>query len=122
MKLIKELLKQENAFSSDRFRMMKAVKAGNYYLSIQGSYGHYCTPRKSLPIDAYYELELAIFNENAKMVSINNDKLFKKFKRYDELLKHADGLNSNSTVYAYVAVDLLNDLYCFLIEKSEFNN
>jgi hypothetical protein len=50
------------------------------------------------------------------MVSINRSKLFRKFKRYDELLDRADSLNSGATVYGYVSVNLLNDLYCFLNE------
>lgn len=115
MKLIKELIKQENAFSTHRYRMLKAIKAGNYYLSVQGSSSHYCTPRESLPVDLYTEMELAIFDENGSMVGINKDELLKQFERYDELVSHADGLNSIAPIYGYVPVDLLNDLYNFMI-------
>ena len=117
MKLINELQKQKNADSKDQYRKLKAVKAGNYMLSIQGSNGHYCSPRQTLPVDLYSDMELAIINKKGSMVSINRSKLFRKFKRYDELLDRADSLNSCSTVYGYVSVNLLNDLYCFLNEE-----
>lgn len=116
MKLIKELQKQENANSKDQYRKLKAVKAGNYMLSVQGSSGHYCSPRQTLPVGLYSDMELAIINKKGSMVSINRSKLFRKFKRYGELLDRADSLNSGATVYGYVSVNLLNDLYCFLNE------
>ncbi len=114
MELIKELQKQENANSKEEYRKLKAVKAGKYFLSIQGSNGHYCSPRQTLPVDLYSEMELAIFNKKGSMVSINRSKLLRQFERYNELLDRADSLNSKATVYGYVSVDLLNDLYCFL--------
>jgi hypothetical protein len=116
MKVIKELKKQANANSKKEYRKLKAVKAGKYMLSIQGSRGHYCSPRQTLPVDLYSDMELAIINKKGSMVSINRSKLFRKFKRYDELLDRADSLNSSATVYGYVSVNLLNDLYCFLNE------
>jgi len=114
MELIKELQKQEKAFSTEDYRMLNAVKAGKYFLSIQGSNTHYCTPRQSLPVDIYSSMELAIFNKKGSMVSINRSKLLRQFERYNELVNRADSLNSKATVYGYVSVDLLNDLYCFL--------
>src|SRR3990172_3594256 len=116
MELIKELSKQEKANSREEYRMLKAVKAGNYKLSIQGSGGHYCSPRQTLPVNMYADMELAIINEKGSMVSANRSSLLRKFKRYDELIERADGINSTATVYGYVSVDLLNDLYCFLNE------
>jgi hypothetical protein len=113
-KLIKELQKQEKAFSTEDYRMLNAVKAGKYFLSIQGSNTHYCTPRQSLPVDIYSSMELAIINRKGSMVSINRSKLFRQFERYNELAERADSLNSKVTIYGYVSVDLLNDLYCFL--------
>ena len=114
MELIKELQKQDEAFSAEDYRMLKAVKAGKYFLSIQGSSTHYCTPRQALPVDIYSSMELAIINKKGSMVSINRSKLLKQFKRYSELVDRADCLNSKATVYGYVPVDLLNDLFCFL--------
>lgn len=114
MTLITELQKQEEANSTKQCRMLKGIKVGKYTLSIQGSYGHYCHPRQTLPVADYLEMELAIINEEGSMISINNDNVFKKFSRYDELLTQADSLDTDYTVYGYVPVDLINDLYCFL--------
>ena len=114
MELIKELQKQEKAFSTEDYRMLKPVKAGDYFLSIQGSNTHYCTPKQSLPVDIYSSMELAIINKKGSMVSINRSKLIRKFSRYAELVERAEGLNSKVTFYGFVSVDLLNDLYCFL--------
>lgn len=117
MKIIKELEKQDKANSKEEYRMLKAVKAGNYKLSIQGSSGHYCWPRQTLPVNMYTDMELAIFNKKGSMISANRSSKLRQFKRYDELIDRADSLNSYATVYAYVSVDLLNDLYCFLKEN-----
>ena len=116
MELINELQKQANANSTDQYRNLKAVKAGKYMLSIQGSGFHYCSPRMTLPVDIYAEMELAIINKKGAMVSINKSKLFRRFKRYDELLDRIDCPNTGCAVYGYVSVNLLNDLYCFLNE------
>ena len=116
MKLIKELQKQKKAFSTLDYRMLKAVKAGNYFLSIQGSNIHYCTPRQSLPVDIYSTMELAIINKKGSMISINKSKIMRNFNRYNELIDRAYCVNSKAAVYGYVPVDLLNDLYCFLNE------
>jgi hypothetical protein len=85
-------------------------------LSIQGSKWNYCSPRQTLSVDLYTEMELAIINKKGSMVSINRSSLLRKFKRYNELIDRADSLNSSATVYGYVPVSLLNDLYCFLNE------
>ena len=114
MEIIKELQKQATANSTDPHRMLDAIKAGDYKLSVQGSTFHYCLPRKSIPVDCYTSMELAIFTKKNKMLSINRSKKIKGFKRYNELLQRADSLNTSATVYGYVDVDLLNDLYVFL--------
>jgi len=51
------------------------------------------------------------------MVSINKSKVFRNFSGYNELILMADSLNSKATVYGFVSVYLLNDLYCFLCGK-----
>ena len=117
MEFIKELQKQKNSFNTEDYRMLKRIKAGNYFLSIQGSNCHYCRPRLTLPVDAYTHMELAIFNKKGSMVSINKSKVFRNFSGYNELISMADSLNSKATVYGFVSVDLLNDLYCFLCGK-----
>ena len=117
MEFIKELQKQNESFNTANYRMLKRIKAGNYFLSIQGSNGHYCRPRLTLPVDVYTHMELAIFNKKGSMVSINRSKVFRNFSGYNELISMADSLNSKATVYGFVSVDLLNDLYCFLCGK-----
>lgn len=113
MELIKELQKQETANSNDEYRMLKSVKAGNYKMSIQGSTGHYCTPRTTLPVEDYDRMELALFNRKG-WLHITRSSVLKEFPRYDELLERADGVNSAAPVFGYVPVDLLNDLYVYL--------
>ena len=117
MEFIKELQKQKNSFNTEGYRILKRIKAGDYFLSIQGSNFHYCSPRLTLPVDVYTHMELAIFNKKGSMVSINRSKVFRNFSGYNELISMASCLNSTATVYGYVSVDLLNDLYCFLCGK-----
>ena len=119
MELIKELEKQANANSTEEYRNLKAVKAGKYMLSVQGSSGHYCSPRMTLPVDIYAEMELAIINKKGALVSINKSKIFRDFKRYDELFSRIDCPNTGCAVYGYVSVGLLNELYCFLRQRGE---
>ncbi|WBC28391.1 hypothetical protein RPMD05_11 [Rhodobacteraceae phage LS06-2018-MD05] len=113
MEIIKLLEAQIENTNPDRFRYFKSIKAGKYTLSIQGSTGHYCTPRESLKASKYSSMEIAIMNKNS-MVSINLSSVFRKFSRYSELLECADSLGSKAAVYGYVPVDLINDLYLFL--------
>jgi len=117
MEIIKELQKQDAAYSNEHYRMLKPVKAGKYFLSIQGSSFNYCTPRQALPVNMYLTMEIAILNRNGSMVSINRSKVIRKFKKYDELIMRADGLNSGAAVYTFVPIDLINDLYLFLKES-----
>jgi len=92
-----------------------AVKAGKYKLSIQASDGHYCTPRATVPVDCYTEMELAIFRgKKSTFISANRSSVLRKFPRYNELIGRVDCPNSGATVYGYVPVDLLNDLYLYL--------
>lgn len=114
MKLIEELQKQKNAnATNDGFRMMDSIKAGKYTLSIQGSTGHYCMPRKTLRPEQYERMELALFGKKG-WLHINRSKVLKAFPRYSELIDRADSLNSSAPVFGYVPVDLLNDLYLYL--------
>ena len=113
MELIKELQKQENAKSNSKYRKLDAVKAGKYKMSVQGSNGHYCSPRTTLPIEDYAHMELALFNKKG-WLHITRSSVLKAFPRYNELIERADGVNSSTTVFGYVPVDLLNDLYVYL--------
>lgn len=114
MELIRELQKQENAKSNNEYRNLNAVKAGKYKMSVQGSSGHYCSPRATLPVEDYTLMELALFNKKG-WLHITKSSVLRAFPRYNELLERADGVNSSAPVFGYVPVDLLNDLYMYLI-------
>ena len=111
MKAIQELQKV-NISSGDDYRILKWLQAGKYYLSIQGSKGHYCQPRETLPLDIYISMELAIINKKEKYVNAKRSSVLKSFSRYSELVRTMDG--NKVVVYAYVPVDLINDIYLFL--------
>lgn len=113
MKVVQELKKQEAANANDDYRMLKAIKAGKYKMSIQGSTRHYCSPRMTLPIEDYDRMELALFNKN-EWLHITRSSVLKSFPRYDELLERAYRVNSAAPVFGYVPVDLINDLYIYL--------
>jgi len=113
MIVIQELKKQESANINDDFRILKALKSGKYKMSIQGSTGHYCSPRVTLPIEDYDSMELALFNKNG-WFHITRSSVLRAFPRYNELLERADGINSPAPVFGYVSVDLINDLYVYL--------
>lgn len=114
MEFIKRLNEQNEAKERGlRFRVLNKVVLGDYYLSIQGSCSHYCTPRKNLSIEDYSHLELAIFyNETNNWSSVFNID-FNDFKRIDELRECGDG----DMVCAYVPVDLIEDFYQYLKTK-----
>jgi hypothetical protein len=126
MELIKKLQKQENSKSNNDYRMLDAVKAGEYKMSVQGSTIHYCSPRTTLPVEDYALMELALFNKKG-WLHITRSSVLKAFPRYNELLKRTivvrticlhhlsqASVNSSSPVFGYVPVDLLNDLYVYL--------
>ena len=85
------------------------TKAG-YSLSIQASEHHYCTPRALLGLKFYEEFELAICYDNEFVYPSE----LENFHRKEELDECHEG-----TIFAYVPVDLVEDLYNFLnqIEK-----
>ena len=74
-------------------------------LSIQGSFAHYCFPRKTLPYDKYTDMEFALCTTEG----------FKEVKDYintDEYDKYFEG-----SVYGYVPVPKIEKLYLALKEK-----
>lgn len=92
------------------FRMFEQVVINDSIsLSIQASYGHYCSPRQTLPIEKYESFELAIFKDN-EFTSIEqvtqNDILIKKLNKYYE-----------GTVYANVPVEIVEELYEGLLRQ-----
>lgn len=74
-------------------------------LSIQGSYGHYCTPRKTLPYCKYTSMEFALCTEKG----FADVKEYLDTNEYDE---YFDG-----SVYGYVPVELIEKLYQHLKDK-----
>jgi hypothetical protein len=91
------------------FRLLKRIPiAINVELSIQASYAHYCNPRKTVSLNEYETMELAIFVDNnfvpVEQVT-NNEVLIDKFNEYYE-----------GMVYGFVPVELLEELYQELIK------
>lgn len=81
-----------------------AVVAGNYKLSVQGSEGHYCTPRKTLDANQYVSMEMAIYNVKGKgMLNPRRSTVIKDFPRYNELISCYDG----SAVFGWLPVDVI---------------
>ncbi len=114
MELFNKLIQVNGGNSRPNSNELKAVKAGNYYLSIQGSDGHYCSPRELLPVGAYFDMELAILNSKKAFLRVSMSSVIRSFPRYDELIERRDGPSSKSDVFGYVNVGLLNDLYLYL--------
>ena len=86
------------------FRLFEHIKINDKVsLSVQASYAHYCQPRKTLPLDQYESMELAILKNN-KFASvdkiINDEILIEKLNEFYE-----------GTVYGCVPVELLEQLY-----------
>ncbi len=117
LEFVTELMKQEEKpiFSSG-FRCFKSLKAGRYSMSIQGSTGHYCTPREILSADEYVSMEIALFRDG-KWLRVSRSKVLKAFPRYAELADRAEDLKSSSCVFGWVPVDLINDLYLYLLGR-----
>ena len=87
------------------FRMLKPVNLpSDVSLSIQASYGHYCSPRKTLPVEDYIEMEVAIF-KNKEWSSIE------KVSTDEVLIAKFNGCSDGAGVYAYVPVELIEELY-----------
>ena len=87
------------------FRMFNAIKINeDLWMSIQASYAHYCSPRKTLKdLSEYDSMEFALMDKEGNFVSVK-DVLpnFPKFKEIEEY---------HETVYAYVPVNLIDELF-----------
>jgi hypothetical protein len=95
------------------FRMFEAVKINDeLYISIQASYGHYCSPRKTLlDITQYTEMEMAFVGKEGLMAI---DKVDPLYSRLGLLVDKLDEYFDGSSVYAYVPVELINEIYLAL--------
>ena len=90
-----------------KYRQFEPIRLSvNLWLSIQASYGHYCTPRVTLKdLDEYTHWEFALFTEN-------------DFVRVTEVLPDFPSLAEielyEQQVYSFVPTDLLEELYLAL--------
>lgn len=78
----------------------------NMYLSVQGSFGHYCTPRKTLPYDKYTRMEFALVDASDNFKDVKD---YLDTTEYDE---YFDG-----SVYGYVPIEMIEKLYQVLKNK-----
>jgi hypothetical protein len=87
------------------FRMFKGIKINDdLWISIQSSYGHYCSPRKTLKnLEEYTGMEFALMTAERNFVGVKD--VLPSFSRLFEIDDYFDG-----SVYAYVPVDLIDDL------------
>lgn len=91
-------------YEDNGFRVYKKLHFNNdVSISIQASYGHYCSPRKTLDITQYNQLELAIFKDG-QFVSV--DQVLDNSLLVSQLEECYEG-----TVYGYVPVEVIENLY-----------
>lgn len=87
----------------------KGIKLGGVVLSVQGSVGHYCTPKETLSIDEYELMEVAIIKEEGEVFLTPEelDLYFNISKGIKEKLQERfDGM-----VYGHVPVEVIEELY-----------
>ncbi|WP_144561661.1 hypothetical protein [Bacillus mycoides] len=103
-KMVKEKMADIQLMSEfNHYRMLKGIAFGKgITLSIQASYGHYCTPRETTDLDDYSAMELGLL-QNGEFVTVSS--LLPEFSRLKEIEEYED------TVYGYVPVDLIGELY-----------
>lgn len=102
-------IKEENEY----FRLYEGIVIGEYTLSIQGSKSHYCSPRSTIPVESYNQLEIAFWKDGREFIDASESNELKDFPRLDELMDRFNG-----GVYGYVDVDLIQDLYLYIVELS----
>ena len=87
------------------YRGFKHIKVGDISLSIQASYGNYCTPRKTLKnLNEYTSMEFALIGEEGRFLNVND--VLPNFEKLDIINEYFDG-----SVYSYVPVELIEELY-----------
>jgi HD superfamily phosphohydrolase len=79
------------------------LKYNVFTVSIQASAGNYCTPRESLEdVRQYKEMEFAVMHNN-EFIRVSD--ILPTFTKLNEIEKHY------KTVYAYVPVELIQELF-----------
>jgi hypothetical protein len=109
-----EILKKLITSGRDNGNIFPALSAGRYFLSIQASSGHYCSPRETLPVTHYVSMEMCIFTPTSqRFLDIRRSSIIRSFHRYSELIDYMD---SNGEIFGWVPVELINELYVYLID------
>lgn len=111
---IGELQRQPEAAQTGSLRCFKSIPAGPYRLSIQASEGHYCSPRITCSPKFYDSMEMAIFTRNG-WLSPSRSSVMKAFPRWEELRSYME--SGKNPVFGYVPIDLIDDLYLYLINR-----
>jgi hypothetical protein len=92
---------------SEKHRILKAIEIGDYAISIQASYYHYCEPRTTLDNLKHYDTwEVAIFNKE-RWLNPKSDIEFEGFPDREDL-HWEDG---NCPVGGYIPTKTVQALY-----------
>lgn len=111
-------LNELNAVTNDPYRVLKGITIGDIHLSIQGSSGHYCSPRITTKLENYYDMELAIIKNiegEGVWINVENDEVFSDFSKIEEFKER----NSTQGLYAFLSVSLIEELYQYLQGKEK---
>lgn len=96
--------------------MRPLMKLNKLDISIQASSFHYCTPREDLPeLDAYTEVEIALFNKDGRWVQPRTEPLLADFPELAELCEQYE--EGDTAVGYYVPMGLVNKLIKYLKDK-----
>lgn len=112
MKRYKFLIEMEQCRESriDATFFSHLIRTSEYALSVQASEYTYCTPRRNLDdLTDYTHMEMAVMysdNNGYDYDFVDASRHFLDFPRRDELEQFFEG-----SVYAYVPVDLIEDLF-----------
>jgi len=108
------VLEGEASSMPGTFRNFKALDLGDYKVSIQGSYNHYCKPRETIEPESYSEMEIAIFNKDG-WVQPREDEFLQNFSRISELINCYEV--GSCAVGGWVPVDMIQNLIDYISSK-----
>lgn len=94
------------------FRMFNGIQINeDLWISVQASYSHYCSPRRTFDdLSEYNSMEFALMDKNG-FISVSS--VLPDFHRLAEIEEYHD------TVYGYVPVNLIEDLFEALNEVTK---
>jgi hypothetical protein len=110
-------LRSETVTPYGTHRNFKGIQVGEFVISVQASVNHYCTPRKTLPLEEYSSFEIALFDKSDDWINPHSDYRLKEFPRLEELLENYE--DANVPVGGHIDKDLIEDLYTYLNELNE---